>query len=394
MPIALPAWLALPPALLGPLSELSSRLDFSALYQQRGRLMQMATALPHLALLPERAVMRDAVSQPFELVVDAVSTSAHFEIKEVIGEQMSLRLLQPDGTAPGTGAPSPVYKPWHGYVVEAAQLGADGGLARYRLVMRPWLHFLTLRRDSFIHQDKDVRAILEDIFRDYPQANYRFDVSETLRQRSLCVQYRESDFEFMTRLLAEEGLSYHFEHDDAGTSLEEATSALHKLVVTDRRAEREALGEVRFTTQHPTAKQEGQRDSVTAFTAMRQVRANKVTLGSWNYKHLAGTTAEAPTTLDIGDVPALEIYDGAGAYRYENPAHAQRAADLALQALELDYKRFEGQGSTRHFDAGRRFTLVDHPLYGRSAPQTVSHGHMTKNSSYVCLFLRRFNIIM
>jgi type VI secretion system secreted protein VgrG len=94
--------------------------------------MQMATALPHLALLPERAVMRDAVSQPFELVVDAVSTSAHFEIKEVIGEQMSLRLLQPDGT----------YKPWHGYVVEAAQLGADGGLARYRLVMRPWLHFL------------------------------------------------------------------------------------------------------------------------------------------------------------------------------------------------------------------------------------------------------------
>lgn len=374
MPIALPAWLALPPALLGPLSELSSRLDFSALYQQRGRLMQMATALPHLALLPERAVMRDAVSQPFELVVDAVSTSAHFEIKEVIGEQMSLRLLQPDGTAPGTGAPSPVYKPWHGYVVEAAQLGADGGLARYRLVMRPWLHFLTLRRDSFIYQDKDVRAILEDIFRDYPQANYRFDVSETLRQRSLCVQYRESDFEFMTRLLAEEGLSYHFEHDDAGTSLEEATSALHKLVVTDRRAEREALGEVRFTTQHPTAKQEGQRDSVTAFTAMRQVQANKVTLGSWNYKHLAGTTAEAPTTLDIGDVPALEIYDGAGAYRYENPAHAQRAADLALQALELDYKRFEGQGSTRHFDAGRRFTLVDHPLYGRSAPQTVSHG--------------------
>ena len=363
MPIALPAWLALPPALLGPLSELSSRLDFAALYEQRGRLMQMATALPHLALLPERAVMRDAVSQPFELVVDAVSTSAHFEIKEVIGEQMSLRLLQPDGS----------YKPWHGYVVQAAQLGADGGLARYRLVMRPWLHFLTLRRDSFIHQDKDVRAILEDIFKDYPQANFTFQVTETLRQRSFCAQYRESDFEFMTRLLAEEGLSYHWEHDDAGTSLEEATSALHKLVITDRQAEREALGEVRFTTQHPTAKKEGQRDSVTAFAARRQVQSNKVTLGSWDYKNLAGTTAEAPTALDIGDVPTLETYDGSGAYRYENPAHADRAAQLALQALELDFKRFEGQGSTRHFDAGRRFTLVDHPLYGRSAPQTVSH---------------------
>ncbi len=117
----------------------------------------------------------------------------HFEIKEVIGEQMSLRLLQPDSS----------YKPWHGYVVQAALLGADGGLARYRLVMRLWLHFLTLRRDSFIHQDKDVRAILEDIFKDYPQANFTFQVTETLRQRSFCAQYRERDFEFMTRLLAE-----------------------------------------------------------------------------------------------------------------------------------------------------------------------------------------------
>ena len=364
MPIALPSWLPLPPALLAPLSELSSRLDFTALYEQRGRLMQMATALPHLALLPERAVMRDAVSQPFELVVDAVSTSAHFEIKEVIGEQMSMRLLQPDGS----------YKPWHGYVVEGAQLGADGGLARYRLVMRPWLHFLTLRRDSFIHQDKDVRAILEDIFQDYRQANFRFEVSESLRQRSLCAQYRESDFEFMTRLLAEEGLSYHFEHDDSGASLESATSALHKLVITDRRAEREQLGEVRFTTQHPTARQEGQRDSVTAFAARRQLQPNAVTLGSWNYKQLAGTSAEQATALDIGNVPPLEIYDGSGAYRYENPLHAERAAELALQALELDFKRFEGQGGTRHFDAGRRFTLVDHPLYGASIEQMVSHG--------------------
>ena len=82
----------------------------------------------------------------------------------------------------------------------------------------------------------------------------------------------------MTRLLPEEKLSYHSEHYDAGTSREEATSALHKLVITDRQAERETRGEVRFTTQHPTAKKEGPRDSVTAFTAMRQVKANKVSL--------------------------------------------------------------------------------------------------------------------
>ncbi|HSW04149.1 type VI secretion system Vgr family protein, partial [Aquabacterium sp.] len=351
--------LALPwPAALGPfISELSSRLDFAALIEQRGRMLQISTALPQLALVPERVLLREAVSQPFELVVDCISTSAYFELKRLIGEQMSLRLLQPDG----------VYKPWHGYVFEAAQLGADGGLARYRLAMRPWLDFLAQRRDCFIHQDQDVRAILEDIFADYPQANFRFEVTETLRQRSLCVQYRESDLQFVSRLLAEEGLSYHFEHDNSGADLASATSALHTLVITDRSFTRDDLGNVRFTSQHPTAKLDGQRDAITAFAARRRLQPTAVTLGAWNYKHLAGTTAELATALDIGELPALEVYDGSGAYRYENPLHAERAAELALATLELDFKRFEGQGSARHFEAGLRFSLIDHALYGAGA---------------------------
>ncbi|WP_395703687.1 type VI secretion system Vgr family protein [Aquabacterium sp.] len=336
------------------LGELGSRLDFAPLIEQRGRLLQMATALPTLALIPERAVLREAIGQPFELVADCISTSAYFELKRLIGEQMSLRLLQPGGD----------YKPWHGYVLEAAQLGADGGLARYRLVMRPWLSLLDLRRDCFIHQDRDLREILEDTFADYPQANFRFELAEPLRRRSLCVQYRETDFAFVSRLLAEEGLSYHFEHDNSGADLSTATSALHTLVITDRHYQRPDLGDIRFTAQHPTAQLDGQRDAITQFAARRSLQANAVTLGAWNYKHLAGTTAETATALPIGELPELEVYDGAGAYRYEHPLHAERAAELALAALELDFKRFEGQGSARHLAAGRRFSLIDHAAYG------------------------------
>lgn len=336
------------------LSDWADRLDFTASYQQQGRMLQISTALPWLALLPERLTLHEALGQPFELAVDCISTSAYFELKRLIGEQMSLRLLQPDGS----------YKPWHGYVFEAAQLGADGGLARYRLVMRPWLSFLKARRDCFVYQDMDARAICESVFADYPQANFRFEVTETLRQRSLCVQYRESDFDFVARLLAEEGLTYHHEHDDSGAPLASATGALHALVVTDRSARRPQLGAVRFAMQHPTARLDGQRDAVTAFGATRRMQTHAVTLGSWNYRHLAGTTGQAATALDVGDVPELEHYDGAGAYRYEDAQHAQRAAELALTAFELDIKRFEGHGSARHFEVGRQFELIDHPLYG------------------------------
>ena len=209
-------------------------------------------------------------------------------------------------------------------------------------------------------------AHLARIFKDYPSASLRFDIHEALRPRSLCTQYRESDLAFVSRLLAEEGLSYHFEHldGDAAQAADKQGHARHVLVLTDRASTRPELGTVRFTSQHPTANVLGQQDAVTAFMVQRQLQPNAVTLGSWNYKQLAGTSAADSTALDIGDLPLLEVYDGSGAYRWADTDAAQRAAALALAALELDFQRFEGQGSARHLQAGRRFTLVDHPLFG------------------------------
>jgi len=351
-----PAGTSLAAQLQSSLAQLASRLDFHRLLDHHARLLKVETALPQLALIPERMVMKERVGQPFELTLDCLSTSVAFELKRLIGEQISLRVLQANGS----------YKPWHGYVLEAAQLGADGGVARYRLVTGPWLSFLALRRDSFVFQDKTALEIVEDVFRDHPSAHWRVDVSEPLRQRSLCVQYRESDLAFVQRLLAEEGLSYHFEHLD-GEAAQDANAkahARHVLVITDRAAARMDLGTVRFTSQHPTANLDDQRDAIDAFTVERRVIANAVTLGSWDYRHLAGTSAEERSALALGELPTLELYDGSGAYRYENAAHAQRAAELALASLELQAELFEGQGGARQFEAGRRFSLIDHPLYG------------------------------
>jgi type VI secretion system secreted protein VgrG len=343
-----------------PLATLTSRLDFARLLDQRHRLMQVHTALPALSLIPERMVYREAVSQPFELQLQCLSTSAHLELKTLIGEQISLSLLQADGQ----------YAPWHGYVFSAAQLGSDGGVARYALTMRPWLSYLAQRRNSRVFHDQTVLQIIEAVFADHrPQAHWRVEVTEALRQRSLCTQYRETDLAFVQRLLASEGLSYHFEHLNGQQAADASVTnhAQHVLVMTDRMAQRAELGTVRFTNQHATARTAGQRDCVTAFMAQRDLAPNAVTLAAWDYKRLSGIGAQENTALPVGELPALQVYDGAGAYRYENPEHAERAAALALASLELDFKRFEGQGSARHFKAGSQFELVDHPLYGANA---------------------------
>ena len=346
-----------------------SRLNFEALLDQRCRMLKVETALPALALVPERMVLREAVSEPFELVLDCLSTSVRFELKRLIGEQITVSLLHADGS----------YRPWHGYVTRAAQLGSDGGLARYRVHMHPWLSFLALRRDSFVYQDMTAQAIVEDVFADYPQANFRWDVSATLRMRSLCSQFDETDLDFVTRLLAEEGLSYRFEHlEDAGAgAADDAGSARHVLVIADAAAERPDLGDVRFTSRHATANLEGQNDAVSTFSASRAVAANAVTTASWNYKQVVGTAAADTSTLDLGEIPALEVYDGSGTYRHEDTGHAERVAKLRLAALELGVKRFEGDGSARIFRAGECFRLVDHPLYGANTTAFNYAGALT-----------------
>ena len=360
-------------ALSGTLGELSSRLDFAALLGDGERLLKMSTALPTLALLPEHVVMREAVSQPFELVLDCVSTSAQFELKQLLGEQMTVSLKRADGT----------YAPWHGYVTQAAQLGSDGGLARYRLTMGPWLAWLALRHDSFVFQDKTALEIVEDVFADYPAAQWRLQVGEStlskLRKRSLCTQYRESDLAFVSRLLAQEGLHFWFEHlgDDDGADADSQGLARHVMVIADAAVERTDLGPVRFAAQHPTAFMPGLEDPVTSFMAQRRLTTNSVALGSWDYAKLAGTSSTMQTALDLGDVPTLEAYDGAGAYRYQDGGHADRAATLALAAHELKAKRFEGIAATRMLRAGVRFSLVDHPSYGANTSAFDYAGALT-----------------
>ena len=88
-------------------------------------------------------------------------------LKALTGEVAKLKLQQADGS----------WRTWHGYVVQTAQLGADGGLARYRLTLAAWTHWLQQRRDTRIFQDLSAKDIIRKVCAAYPQTRFRFDVS-------------------------------------------------------------------------------------------------------------------------------------------------------------------------------------------------------------------------
>jgi type VI secretion system secreted protein VgrG len=118
---------------------------------------------------------------------------------------------------------------------------------------------------------------------------------------------------------------------------------------------------VRFATPRDSAERSdaARVDTFTRFAAQRQVTTNTATRAAWDYKRLAGLNGSDD---DIPDgLPALEHYDGAGAYRYASTEHAQRAAALALQSNTQHVLRFEAQGSVRSLAAGQAFRVQEHP---------------------------------
>ena len=282
---------------------------------QHARLITLTSSqdsdLPE-SLAAEQFSGREAVNELFCFDVDALSTSLDLDIDEFIGEALTVGLLQPDSSR----------RAWHGLCTGAAWMGADGGVARYRLRLEPALALLAKRCDSYIFQDKNLRDIVTELLADYPQVQFDFDITQDLPKRAVCTQYRESDLAFFTRLLASEGLSWRFEHEGEGGA------ARHRLVIFDSRARAPATpggAIIRFHGVRATERD----DAIDGFSARRTLAANAVAISSWDPAQLVAPACEQRSNLDAGDVPALWLYDGSG----ERIASTRDAADTHSELM-------------------------------------------------------------
>ncbi|OZI30699.1 hypothetical protein CAL29_22150 [Bordetella genomosp. 10] len=325
----------------------------TALLTQDTRLLRASTPLGD-ALVAERCVLDEGVSRLFAVTLDCLSTSTQLDVTPLLGREISLDLLLADRST----------RRWHAMVTGVDNLGADGGLARYRIHARPWLQSLALRRDSYIFQDKTSLDILTEIFADYPLASYAFEVNATPPKRAVRTQYRESDLEFVQRILAEDGLAFRFVHqqgDDDDSDGASSSSARHRLVVFDAGAAlpANAASPIRFHRSDATETS----DTITRFHSALTVLSNTVTRSAWDDKTLQAHAAQLASSEDAGKLPGLEDYDYDGHGRYADGDDAHRAALLRLRALEARQVRYEGGGTVRQLSPGETFEMTGHDRY-------------------------------
>jgi Rhs element Vgr protein len=326
-------------------------------FSSASRLYELSISDPALGtggMLVEAFAAVEALQEVGWRDVIVLSTSAHLDSASLLGQPAALDLTLADGTRDR----------FVGEIVEAAMLGSDGGLARYRLRIVPWLWRLGQVRNSRVWQDKSVIDIVDEVFKAYlPLARWRWsqDSGPFMAQampRSYCCQYRETDLDFVKRLLAEEGLGWRCEQDAGGPGLVLFADST-ALAAVPEDASSAAAGAVRY---HGVRSSESS-DTVQALVARRRLHASLTTVLSYDYKGKQLVAASSPTHSRQGSkLPALESYDVPGHYAYANREQARRHADLQMQGQEARSALWHGRSTVRTLRAGTRLTISGTPL--------------------------------
>ncbi|MEN5165199.1 type VI secretion system Vgr family protein [Achromobacter kerstersii] len=357
--------------------ELAAASLLGAGFTQADRLLDLSTPLGQDKLLAERLQGTEQLSDGgFALQVDALSDDAHIPLKSLIGQPVQVTLQ----TALGRDE----HRVWCGLVSEARFDGANGGFARYRLRIEPWLALLRQRRDSYAFQDLSVIDIVDSVFGDYngqgavaPQWRWEVKDRDAYAKRSLTIQYRETDYAFVERLLAEEGLFYWVEHE-AG----EGEPGTHTVVIADHNGAFETGPQESVKFQRADATET--EDTIQTWRQSRTWRTNAVRLATWDYRAMQARKVSAQVDDKLPNAMELADSDYPGQYLFEDGGQGERLAHNALAAQRVRQSLYEGEGTVRTLAPGQRFTLTGHwgPSQGEGADFVVLRMHHDARNNF------------
>jgi len=306
-------------------------------YTQVERPIQIVTPLGEDVLLLEGFEGRESISQPFRFELNLLSEQRQIDFDAAVGMRATIKLLKENGEP---------QRYVNGHVVSFSQGGSVQNLYRYRASLVPWLWLLSYSGGCRIFQHKTVPQIVSQIFTERGFAkDFSLRLGGTYEPRDYCVQYRETDFSFVSRLLEEEGICYFFEH----------TADKHTLVLADQSSKFVPCPNQPVARYHTSADDHLDEDSVASWSTGQQVRTGKFTSRDFNFEQ---PRFDLLMTISGGDERRFEQYDYPG--EYLNTNLGERLARVRIEEQDVSRTAASGHGDCRAFAAGYRFELADH----------------------------------
>ena len=314
----------------------------------------------------------EAISQPFNFQLEIASEEGELNFADIIGKHALLTCHGPDD----------IERYANGIISRIEQLTSGRRFTTYQLELVPQIALLGYRYNSRIFQNLTVQDIIQQVLNDasIPGDQYNFALQGAYEPREYCVQYRESDLNFISRLMEEEGIFYFFEHSEE----------THKMVIADNvSAHQEIMAPAQVLYRVPTTLVADQ-EQVMHFRYSEAIQSGTVVLRDFNFKKPA-LNLESQKQADIET--ELEVYDFPG--EFQEPGRGDQLAGVRLETLRAAKKTGMGQSNCKRLVPGYRFTLTDHPrdeinqeylitglTQSASQPQAVEEGAGGAGGSY------------
>jgi type VI secretion system secreted protein VgrG len=332
-------------------------------YTQAGRPIRVDTPLGEDALLLERFTGVEAVSQQFLFHLSAVSTNGSLAVDDILQRPLVVTLLLPENES----------RFIHGIVSRAVRLERGKGLTSFHLEVVPWTWLLSLTTNCRIFEQKTVREIIEQIFKDEGFQDYEFGLSGSYAPREYCVQYRETSLDFVSRLMEEEGIFYFFRH----------TKEKHTLIIRDSQsafAPCPFRPDVEYGSSTETV---SDKDVVRTVALEHSVRSRTISLSDYDFQN-------PKVKLDVrATSDRYDLYDYPG--KYVSRDMGERYAKVRLEEQESQRLILRGTGNCRQFIAGCHFRL--HDISGEGMDDSyvlLSVSHSASATSYRSKGLKPF----
>ena len=358
---------------------------------QANRLLSVTTPLAYDVLLIDSLVASEGISRPFRFdlkMVAEIAAGSHSKVDPVklIGNGMTLSVLLADNTP----------RFFHGIVKRFSAGPRDSRFAHYRAELVPWLSLLGLTSDCRVFQEKTVPEIIEEVFTDLEFRDYKLALDRSYTKWDYCVQYRESDFNFVSRLMEQEGIFYYFEHKQD----------LHTLVLADAVSKYQTCPKQAVAIMGPLAGAAEKGDYVTSWESNHELLSGKWALRDYHFEMpRTDLQVEEPALRPAAVASNLEIFDYPGEYaqKFNQPAErlgsvrteGEVAVKLRMQEEETHQTVLGGASTCRAFTSGYKFelnsksfllTALEHSAVQRPGYMSEHNlGTAAYDNSFVCI---------
>jgi type VI secretion system secreted protein VgrG len=307
---------------------------------QQFRQFAVDSPLGEDVLLLRGLVGGEELGRPFEYKLDLVSEDSDIRFEDIVGRNITVRAQRSPNDEP---------RYFNGYVSTFELVEPIEDMTRYAATVVPWLWFLTRSSDCRIFQDMTVVEIITKVFRDHGFVDFEDRLSGEYRQWEYCVQYRETDFNFVSRLMEQEGIYYYFRHE----------ADRHVLVLSDSISahdEVEGYEEVQYRPQTESLRE---REYIRKWRCRRRVQSGIYSHKDFDFKVPRKALLTSARIERPGAATEYELYDYRG--EFVKVAEGEDYARRRIEEVQTDYEVASADSDVRGIATGCRFSLVEHP---------------------------------